>query len=81
MIRRRRLYDITYDQGANISNTGLDYKNILISKTHSNYIFRNPILAGFLEYVNDILYIYIESVKKIRVHFNYNVPKDYTKIN
>lgn len=77
----KRTYDITYQQGEDIKNIGYDYENYIMSKTTSNYLFRNNVLSGFLTYINNILFVYIEAVKKIRVNLNYNVPKDYTKIN
>jgi hypothetical protein len=75
------LYNETYSQFDEIKNTGYDYTKTLFKKSSSPYLFRNQRLADFIAYLNDIYVEYIESVKKIRVFYNYTVPKDYRKIN
>jgi len=75
------LYKISETYGEELKNTGFNYKDVLLKKTSSNYIYRNTNLAGFLKYVNDIMVEYLESVKKIRVFRNFTVDKDYRKIN
>lgn len=80
MSHKIKLYDITYEKGEELKNRGFNYSEVLIKKTTSNYLQKNPNVREFLEHINGIMLEYIESVKKIRVFYNYNVPSDYRKI-
>lgn len=74
--------DIAEQQDWDVKNTGYDYSKNLMNRTLSKYLFNNPNLKTFLEdYLNPIMVKYINSVKYIRVFYNYAVPKDYDKIN
>lgn len=74
--------DIAERYGWELKNTGFDYNENLLSRTMSKYMFNNPNLKEFLnKYLNPIMVKYINSVKYIRIYFNYIVPKDYDKIN
>jgi len=75
------LYEATYSQFDELKNTGYDYSKTLFKKSASPYLFRNQKLANFISYLNDVFVEYIETVKKIRVFYNFTVPKDYRKIN
>ncbi len=75
------LYNLTYYRNESLKNLGFDYKDVLIRKTSSNYLFKNINMDGFLKYINDIMVHHIENVKYIRTFFNYTVPYNYKKIN
>jgi len=75
------LYDARDQKNTELKNLGYDYSSTLMYKTLSKYLFRNETLAGFLGHLNGIMVYYVNSVKSIRVFFNYTVPKNYTKIN
>lgn len=75
------VYDAKNESGNQLKNTGYDYSNTLYSKNSSGYIFRNTKVAGYIQYLNNIMFEYVETVKKIRVYYNYTVKKDYRKIN
>jgi FMN phosphatase YigB (HAD superfamily) len=60
---------------------GYDYKQTLISNSVSPYLLRNLRMSNFLKYLNDIAVEYVETVKKIRVYYNFTVDKDYRNIN
>jgi hypothetical protein len=76
----KSLYDITFTAGEENQNEYYDYSNNLLRKSLSSYMFRNSKLSEFLEYLQDILVLYINSIKLLRVYKNYNVDKEYTKI-
>lgn len=68
--------------GYDIKNTGYNYTDNLLNRTLSKYMFNNPNLKEFIEtYLNPIMVQYINTVKYIRIFYNYAVPKDYDKIN
>ena len=75
------VYDATFESGNQLKNTGYDYSKTLYTKNSSSYLFRNSKVAGYISYLNDIMFEYVETVKKIRVYYNYTVKKDYRKIN
>ena len=75
------LYDIKNSRKDNLKNQGYDYTNTLLTRTLSNYLFRNTKVATFLGYLNTIMVFYVNQVKYIRVYFNFTVPKNYQKIN
>jgi hypothetical protein len=77
---KESVYTYTYSQGEDLKNTGYDYSEKIMTNSLSNYMFRNDTVSGFLTYVNDIFYEYIEAVKKVRVYYNFTVDKDYKKI-
>ena len=60
---------------------GYDYKQTLISNSVSPYLLRNLRMSNFLKYLNDIAVEYVETVKKIRVYYNFTVDKDTRHIN
>ena len=74
------LYDITYTAGDENQPESFDYANNLMSKTLSSYMFKNEKVSGFLLTLQKILVHYITAVKLLRVYRNYNVDKEYTKI-
>jgi hypothetical protein len=60
---------------------GYNYKETLISNSVSPYLLRNLRMSNFLKYLNDICVEYVETVKKVRVYYNFTVDKDYRNIN
>lgn len=60
---------------------GYDYKETLISNAVSPYLLRNLRMSNFLKYLNDICVEYVETVKKVRVYYNFTVDKDARHIN
>ena len=75
------LYNYVNSYGEVLQNEPYNYKENLMKKTLSNYMFRNTTLADFIGYINDIMYTMIESIKKIRLHDNFAVSKEYRKLN
>lgn len=76
------LYGYSSEYWNIFKNLGYDYGENLFKSTLSNYMFRNNNLSTFLvDYIQPIMVKYINSVKYIRIYFNYAVPKHYQKIN
>ncbi len=76
------LYQISYTHWDHMKNGGYDYATDMMKRSLSNYMFRNPHLATFLEkYLQPIMVKYVNMVKYVRIYYNYAVPKDYEKIN
>ena len=75
-------YEVTYTEGWDLKNVGYNYDNVLLNRTLSNYMFRNPNLSKFLtDYLNPIMVFFVNKVKYLRIFYNYAVPKNYQKIN
>lgn len=74
------LYDTSLKKGEILKHRGFDYSKSLFSRTSSEYLFKNDTVSSFISYLNDIFYVYIEAVKKIRVFHNFTVKKDYKNI-
>lgn len=75
------LYNATNSVRDNLKWQGYDYRNTLMSNSVSPYLLRNLKVSNFIKYLNDICVEYIETVKKIRVFYNFTVDKDYRNIN
>jgi FMN phosphatase YigB (HAD superfamily) len=75
------LYDVQDSLRDDLKWLGYDYKNTLISNSVSPYLLRNLKMSNFLKYLNDIAVEYVETVKKVRVYYNFTVNKEYRNIN
>jgi len=76
------LYKFSSENWWELKNGGFDYGEKLMKRTLSNYMFKNPHLSKFLNsYLQPIFVKYINTVKYLRIYFNFAVPKDYQKIN
>ena len=76
------LYQFSTEYWWHLKNEGFDYGDKLFERTMSGNMFRNPNLATFLvRYVQPIMVKYINTVKFLRIYYNYAVPKYYQKIN
>jgi hypothetical protein len=76
------LYKATYESNWELKNTGFDYTSLLMTKMLSSYMFKNSRLSVFInDYLNPIMVSYINSVKYLRIYYNFAVPKDYQHIN
>lgn len=75
-------YKATYREGWDLKNTGYNYNDILLQRTMSSYMFKNPNLSTFInDHLNPIIVFFLNRVKYLRIFYNYAVPKDYQKIN
>lgn len=75
------IYEIRDSRKDDLKDQGYDYSRTLLTKTLSNYLFRNTKVATFLSYLNNIMVFYLNQVKYVRIYFNFTVPKNYQKIN
>lgn len=85
----RKYYDFdptdnVYDIMNTINDKGLwngyDYKNGIFKKTLSNVIFRDPTKESILNSMQRVIFGLIESVKQIKNHFNYTVPRNNKRV-
>ncbi len=74
-------YSVQDNLRNNLKWQGYNYRETLISNSVSPYLLRNLKISNFLKYLNDICVEYIETVKKIRVYYNFTVDKDTRYIN
>lgn len=74
-------YNVQDNLRNNLKWQGYNYRETLISNSVSPYLLRNLKISNFLKYLNDICVEYIETVKKIRVYYNFTVDKDTRYIN
>tara|TARA_B100000497_G_C7335524_1_gene221376 strand:- start:204 stop:476 length:273 start_codon:yes stop_codon:yes gene_type:complete len=76
------LYKESYEYWDDLKNLGYNYTDNLMKRTLSPYMLKNPNLAKFLtKYLQPIMVKYINTVKYVRIYFNFAVRKDYDKIN
>ena len=82
-MEKKSLYDATFNINTNILYTGYDYSinGALLKRSVSPYLFQNTNLYDFLSLVSDAFAVPVESVKRIRIHNNFTVDKNYKKIN
>lgn len=85
----RKYYDFdqddnVYDIMNSINDKGLwngyNYKNSIFKKTLSNVIFRDPTKESILNSMQRVVFGLIESVKQIKNHFNYTVPRNNKRV-
>jgi len=62
-------------------NNGYDYTNNFIENFTSSHLQRNPNVAEFLPYLNNILLLMVQKVKYIQTYFNYAIDKNYDRLN
>ncbi len=79
----KNLYEKSYEQGSKRKNLGFDYheEDIILKRTMMPRLFENPVVSGFLRYINNVMVNNVDSVKLIRNFFNYTVKKNDTNIN
>ena len=69
-------YNVAYNEGWDVKNTGYDYNSNLITKILSTYMFKNPNLNTFLRsYLNPIIVSYINNVKYDRDKFRKRIQE------
>jgi|LakMenEpi03Aug12_release.lakeMendotaPanAssembly.Ray.scaffolds.fasta_scaffold431762_2 hypothetical protein len=75
------LYDYSNSAQNDLKNLGYNYNETLLRKSLSSYLFRNTVLAGYLEKVNSYMVEHVNVVKYIRIYYNYTVSKNYKNID
>jgi hypothetical protein len=78
---KKSLFDKMEHRLDQIQNLGYDYKGKLFQNTLSNVILSDSKRVGILNQFEKIIYQCIESVKLIKVDFNYTFKKNYRKFN
>lgn len=70
------LFDLAENRKKLILHKGFDYRGRLFEKSMSNFIFREEKRQQILEKVEDVVFQLIETVKTIKNHVNYIIPKN-----
>lgn len=81
--KKKSLYKIARTTGEQRLNTPFDYTkgNVLVKKTISPRLFRNPVVETFLQFINDHTVLMFKSATWIKLKRVYTVDKDYEYIN
>jgi len=74
------VYDVMNSINDRNIKEGYNYKNSIFKKTLSNVIFRDPTKENMLNSMQRVLFGLIESVKQIKNHFNYTVPRNNKRV-
>jgi len=74
-------YDKTYSRNEKINNIGFDYKDKILRRTVSSYLFKDPVRASILDKFESWIYFLVDQVKTIRTFYNFTVDKNYKKLN
>ena len=78
--KARPLYKLAETFGEERKHLPYDYKETLLSKMLSPYIYRKRDTSSFLEFVNDWIVTLLEGVGKLKILKNFTVEKDYKYI-
>ena len=78
--KARPLYKLAETFGEERKNLPYNYKETLLSKMLSPYIYRKRDISGFLDFVNDWVVSLLEGVGKLKILKNFTVDKDYKYI-
>ena len=76
------IYNKMLEAGEDIKNSGFDYNNNgMVDKFFAKRMYQNPRMSTFLNYLNDILINFTESVKKLQFYNNYTIDKNDRRLN
>lgn len=79
---RNSIYWTVYNRKDERLHLGFKYKGQVLKKTLSNQMFgTNPIMDGFLSYMETFIYEHIEAVKQIKIFANIALDKNENRIN
>ena len=79
---RNSIYWTVYNRKDQRLHLGFMYKNNILRKTLSNQMFgANPIMDGFLSYMEQFVYEHIEAIKQVKIFANPALDKNENRIN
>ena len=79
---RNSLYWTIYNRKDQRLHLGFKYKGQVLKKSLSNQMFgSNPIVDGFLAYMESFIYEHIEDVKQIKIFANPALDKNENRLN
>lgn len=64
-----------------MNNKGFDYKDMILMRSMTQILFKNPMFLGFAQKIEDIVFDWFYQAKSIKKFFNYIVPMDSDDIN
>lgn len=75
------IYRPIYERREKRLNVGFDYRGKILKRTLSSQLFNvNKVLSTFISKVDMVVYEWIESVKRIKIHANPALDKYENKI-
>jgi len=72
-----KLYTIAKRSKDDRKNKGYDYKDKIMRRSVSPHIYRNEVMADFLDFINDFIYEKIRAVRRLKLFKSFTVDKDY----
>lgn len=75
------LYDVAENRKTSVLHKGFEYEGRLFEKSMSKWMFAEEKRTQILEKIEAVVFQLIESVKTIKNHVNYIVPKNYRNKN
>jgi len=78
--KAERLYKLSETYGEKRLNLPYDFKETLLSKMLSPYIYRKRDVGTYLSFINDWVVALLKGVGKLKVLKNFTVDKDYKYI-
>ena len=79
---RNSIYWSVYNRKDSRLHLGFKYKGRVLVKSLSNQMFgANPVMDGFLSYMEDFIYEHIEAVKQIKIFANPALDKNENRLN
>lgn len=73
------MYILRHKHDIIVPEHGFNYTENLLKRSTSKILFNNKILSGFLDKINDMLVVMIDSVQPIRNIFFYTHTEYYNK--
>lgn len=80
-ITRKSLFEITESRKDANHQLGFDYREEVMNKSVSNYMFGDPKRDGVIKEINKLIVYLIDNVKNIKKTFMYVVPRNSRNIN
>lgn len=78
---KKSVFDVTENSRNDIKNKGFSYEGKIFEKTMSSLLFREEKRAEILAEMEKVVFQLIETVKSIKLHFDYMKPKNYRDFN
>jgi len=78
---KKSLFEVTESSRNSILNKGFNYEGKIFEKTMSSLLFREEKRSEILAEMEKVVFHLIETVKTIKLHFDYRKHKNYRDFN
>tara|TARA_Y100000385_G_C13078656_1_gene632726 strand:- start:711 stop:980 length:270 start_codon:yes stop_codon:yes gene_type:complete len=78
--RRKRLYSIRETAFDDRKNLGNEYRSNILKNSISNHIWRNNQMNDFVNFIQEILADWVDSVNYLKIYKSYTMKKEDKKI-